>query len=90
MRKVNNPSTQVVIIVTIVTNFSVPHYYKISSTFSGLDMELYYVTEGKVNNFALNFSVPVPPKVDTLHFTWESLSGKPVSKKWKDLHLNIF
>ncbi|GJQ65748.1 hypothetical protein Trydic_g11932 [Trypoxylus dichotomus] len=44
----------------------------------GLDMELYYVRGGKINDFALNFVVPVPPKVDALHFTWRSLAGRPL------------
>lgn len=42
-------------------------------------MEIYYVRGGKINDFALNFVVLVPPKVDALHFTWESIAGRPVS-----------
>lgn len=44
-----------------------------------MEAELFYVREGVINDYALNFVVPVPSKIDSLHFTWESLTGKPVS-----------
>jgi len=46
---------------------------------TGLSNELYYVREGVPNIYALQFTVPVPPHVDSLHFTWQSLGQKPVS-----------
>lgn len=40
----------------------------------GLSAELFYVREGVVNEYALNFTVPVPAQIDSLAFTWQSLS----------------
>lgn len=42
-------------------------------------MELFYVREGVINDYALNFKVPVPSKIDNLYFTWVSLANRPVS-----------
>lgn len=47
--------------------------------FVGLEMDLFYIREGEIKDYALKFVVPVPPKVDILHFTWQSLVEKPVS-----------
>lgn len=47
--------------------------------FIGLNAELYYLREGKVNDYALQFVVPVPPHISELHFTWQSLVPTPVS-----------
>ncbi|XP_039299766.1 tyrosine-protein kinase Dnt-like [Nilaparvata lugens] len=44
----------------------------------GLSAELYYVRDGVVNQYALNFVVPVPATVSSLHFTWQSLAGTPL------------
>lgn len=44
-------------------------------------MELFYVRNGTVNDYAMVFVVPVPSKIDTLHFTWESFAGRPVSTR---------
>ncbi|XP_065165096.1 tyrosine-protein kinase Drl isoform X2 [Atheta coriaria] len=41
-------------------------------------MELFYVRNGTVNDYAMVFVVPVPSKIDTLHFTWESFAGRPL------------
>lgn len=46
--------------------------------FTGLEAELYYVQDGNVKNYALNFVVPIPSNIDALNFTWESLAGQPV------------
>lgn len=46
---------------------------------SGLDAELYYVSGGIINAYAMNFVVPVAANVDELEFTWQSLVGQPVS-----------
>lgn len=44
----------------------------------GLAAELYYIRNGNINNYALNFVVPIPSKIDSLHFIWESLAGHPL------------
>ena len=41
----------------------------------GLEMELYYVRDGVVNEKALNFEVPVPSKINSIQFTWSN-SGR--------------
>jgi RYK receptor-like tyrosine kinase len=46
---------------------------------AGLQAELFYVREGVINEYALNFVVPVPAYINDLHFTWQSLAGRPVS-----------
>lgn len=46
--------------------------------FSGLEAELYYVREGVVNTYAMNFVVPVPANIADLEFSWQSLVGHPV------------
>lgn len=46
--------------------------------FPGLSAELYYVREGLVNKYALQFTVPVPANVRDIAFTWQSLAGKPL------------
>lgn len=45
----------------------------------GLTAELYYVRDGQINFYALNFVVPVPATIGELHFTWQSLTRKPVN-----------
>ncbi|KAJ9592192.1 hypothetical protein L9F63_001308, partial [Diploptera punctata] len=44
----------------------------------GLQAELFYVREGVINEYALNFVVPVPAHINDLHFTWQSLVGRPL------------
>ncbi|KOC60375.1 Tyrosine-protein kinase Drl, partial [Habropoda laboriosa] len=44
----------------------------------GLEAELYYVREGVVNTYAMNFVVPVPASIADLDFSWQSLAGHPV------------
>uniref|UniRef100_A0A0A9YWX3 receptor protein-tyrosine kinase n=3 Tax=Lygus hesperus TaxID=30085 RepID=A0A0A9YWX3_LYGHE len=44
----------------------------------GLSAELYYVRNGMLNEYALNFVVPVPAVMKELHFTWQSLAGRPL------------
>nr|XP_036226541.1 tyrosine-protein kinase Dnt isoform X1 [Bactrocera oleae] len=44
----------------------------------GVSAEVYYVREGHVNNYALNFVVPVPANVRDITFTWQSLAGRPL------------
>ncbi|KAK9889510.1 hypothetical protein WA026_004791 [Henosepilachna vigintioctopunctata] len=44
----------------------------------GLEAELYYVRDGEINQYALNFVVPVPSKIDSLQFTWENVVGYPL------------
>ncbi|KAL2742078.1 tyrosine-protein kinase Drl-like isoform X1, partial [Vespula maculifrons] len=43
-----------------------------------LEAELYYVREGVVNAYAMNFVVPVPANIADLEFSWQSLAGHPV------------
>ncbi|XP_055389330.1 tyrosine-protein kinase Dnt [Condylostylus longicornis] len=40
--------------------------------------ELYYVRDGQINDYALNFVVPVPANVKEIAFTWQSLAGRPL------------
>ncbi|TMW41308.1 hypothetical protein DOY81_013612, partial [Sarcophaga bullata] len=40
--------------------------------------ELYYVREGQVNDYALNFAVPVPANINEISFTWQSLAHHPL------------
>lgn len=44
----------------------------------GVSAELYYVRDGQINDYALNFAVPVPPNVKEISFTWQSLAGRPL------------
>uniref|UniRef100_A0A336K182 CSON012183 protein n=1 Tax=Culicoides sonorensis TaxID=179676 RepID=A0A336K182_CULSO len=44
----------------------------------GLSAELYYVRDGQVNEYALQFQVPVPANVRDISFTWLSKAGKPL------------
>ena len=41
----------------------------------GLENELSYVTDGRVNKYAMGFVIPVPSTVSALHFTWRSGSS---------------
>ncbi|CAG2068442.1 unnamed protein product, partial [Timema podura] len=43
-----------------------------------LNAELFYVRDGVVNDYALNFSVPVPAHISELYFIWQSLTGMPL------------
>ncbi|KAK6617750.1 hypothetical protein RUM43_013978 [Polyplax serrata] len=43
---------------------------------SGVNAELFYVREGVVNDYALNYVILVPSHISTLFFTWQSLTGK--------------
>jgi WIF domain len=45
----------------------------------GLEVELFYVKEGNINYYAMQFVVPVPPNLEDLEFTWQSLIDNPVS-----------
>ncbi|XP_023221846.1 tyrosine-protein kinase RYK-like isoform X2 [Centruroides sculpturatus] len=44
----------------------------------GLNAELSYVREGKVNDYALGFVVLIPDHISELHFTWQRLSPIPM------------
>ncbi|KAI8119406.1 Tyrosine-protein kinase Drl [Lucilia cuprina] len=44
----------------------------------GVSAELYYVREGQVNDYALNFAVPVPANINEISFTWQSLAHNPL------------
>ncbi|XP_042150115.1 tyrosine-protein kinase Dnt [Ixodes scapularis] len=45
----------------------------------GLDVELYYVKEGRRNEYALGFVVPVPANVSELEFVWQGLGPVPLA-----------
>lgn len=47
--------------------------------FAGLQAELYYVRDGVINTYALNFVVPIPANISELEFSWQSLIRQPVS-----------
>ncbi|XP_064105791.1 tyrosine-protein kinase Dnt-like isoform X2 [Macrobrachium nipponense] len=44
----------------------------------GLTSELFYVREGVVNDYAINWLVPVPADVHSLFFTWQATTKKDV------------
>lgn len=44
----------------------------------GLDIELYYVKEGIVNNYAVGYVLTVNSTIEELEFTWQSLMRIPV------------
>lgn len=46
--------------------------------FLGLVAELYFVRDGVKNEYALNYVVPIPSKIDDLYFTWQSLAKQQV------------
>lgn len=50
------------------------------SYFIGTSAELYYVRDGVVNTYAMNFEVPVPAHINELEFCWQSLTRHSVSK----------
>jgi len=41
----------------------------------GLEKELYYVRDGTINKYAMQFVIPVPSSVTSLHFTWYSYTS---------------
>ncbi|KDR13445.1 Tyrosine-protein kinase RYK, partial [Zootermopsis nevadensis] len=45
---------------------------------AGLQAELFYVREGVVNTYAMNFVVPVPAHISELEFSWQSLTKNPL------------
>ena len=44
-----------------------------------MQAELFYVREGVVNTYAMNFVFPVPAHISELEFSWQSLTKQPVS-----------
>jgi len=44
----------------------------------GLSADLFYIREGKVNDYALKFQVPIPANISVLHFTWQNLGSSPI------------
>ncbi|GLV43123.1 derailed [Carabus blaptoides fortunei] len=43
----------------------------------GLNAELFYVRDGVVNTYAMNFVVLVPAHISDLEFSWQSLTKHP-------------
>lgn len=57
---------------------------------SGLqEAELFYVREGVVNKYAIKFVVTIPAQVHKIHFTWENLSGRPVSSRSELMYIDF-
>ncbi|KAH8412856.1 hypothetical protein KR009_006270, partial [Drosophila setifemur] len=52
--------------------------YPFIHPFPGVSAELYYVREGAINDYALNFAVPVPANISDVTFTWQSLVEHPL------------
>ncbi|XP_025208058.1 tyrosine-protein kinase Dnt-like [Melanaphis sacchari] len=48
----------------------------------GLSSELYYVRDGVVNTYAMNFEVPVPATIGELEFCWQSLTRHSLPYTW--------
>lgn len=55
-------------------------YYSI--LFAGLSAELFYIRDGLKNEYALQFTVPVPANMHEISFTWQSLAGRPVTTQF--------
>lgn len=51
----------------------------LSNYSTGLEADLFYVHEGAVNTYAMQFTVPVQADVYDLEFSWQSLTTHPVS-----------
>lgn len=58
--------------------FILYRFYWFVFTFTGIEAQLYYVREGVVNDYALNFVVMIPADISDLQFTWQSLTKHPV------------
>lgn len=56
---------------------------------AGLEADLYYVREGEINEYALNFTVPIPVDIKDIVFTWQSLAKKPVSSNFCRSNFNF-
>ena len=61
---------------------------------TGTKTKLYYIQEGKVNDYALGFQVPVPSNISSLYFNGQNLvASTPVSlliyslPLWRETHL---
>ncbi|XP_050520450.1 tyrosine-protein kinase Dnt-like [Daktulosphaira vitifoliae] len=48
----------------------------------GLSAELYYVRDGVVNTYAMNFEVPVSASINELEFCWQSLTRHSLPYSW--------
>ncbi|RZF49103.1 hypothetical protein LSTR_LSTR008389 [Laodelphax striatellus] len=51
--------------------------------------ELYYVREGVVNTYAMNFVVLLSPQVSDLQFYWQAVVRHPVTYMWKIEYNNM-
>ncbi|XP_063241635.1 tyrosine-protein kinase Drl-like [Bacillus rossius redtenbacheri] len=54
----------------------------------GLSAELYYVRDGVVNIYAMNFVVPVPAHITDLEFSWQALTRAPLPYAWSFVYDN--
>lgn len=55
--------------------------------FSGLNAELFYVREGVVNEYAMSWTVKVPPDIHSIYFNWNALTKRPVSIDTINMHI---
>ncbi|XP_045123190.1 tyrosine-protein kinase Dnt-like isoform X2 [Portunus trituberculatus] len=44
----------------------------------GVNSQLWYVNNGTVNHYALNYEIVVPPQLDALTFYWQALQGRTI------------
>lgn len=52
----------------------------------GVEAEVFYVRQGVINDYALNFVIPVSSKIDSLFFTWQSLRSLPLQYS---IHIDV-
>ncbi|MPC49167.1 Tyrosine-protein kinase Dnt [Portunus trituberculatus] len=45
---------------------------------TGVNSQLWYVNNGTVNHYALNYEIVVPPQLDALTFYWQALQGRTI------------
>lgn len=69
-----------VVVMPRPTNAKIDLYMSSEETHRllGLVAELYYVREGVINSYALDFTVPVPANFTFIYFTWRSTIKRPV------------
>ena len=46
---------------------------------TGLFTDLYYIRDGRKNDYALQFQVPVSPNISVLFFHWQNLGKQPIA-----------
>lgn len=46
---------------------------------AGIEVDLFYVRDGAINDYAMSFVIPMKTGVDDLQFSWQSRTTYPVS-----------